>query len=206
MIEKISPRILNRREFVSRLVTIGSLVCLGSCGLFAMSRSRQEGKPKKATHKFLEDSGMTYAQVYKLAADNLFIPMMRELTDRVGMDVIEEASANAMKKRVKEYVKRLERRDLATLAAFFKSPSPIAKHTFTREIIQDTDTVFEMKFTECLWAKTFREAQAADLGFSCICFADYAMAETYNPKITLIRNKTLMQGHDCCNHKYVFKA
>jgi hypothetical protein len=206
MIEKISPRILDRREFVSRLVTSGSLVCLGSGGLFAMLHSTQEEKQKEATHKFLEDSGMSYEQVYKLAAGNLFIPMMRELADRVGMDVIKEASADAMKKRVKEYVKRLEKRDLATLAAFFKSPSPTSEHTFTREIIQDTDTIFEMKFTECLWAKTFREAKAADLGFNCICFADYAMAEAYNPKIKLIRDKTLMQGHDCCNHKYVFKA
>lgn len=206
MIEKISPGILDRREFARRLVTTCSLVCFGSSGLFAMLRPTQEEKQKKTKHKFLEDTGMTYEQVYKLAAGNLFIPIVSELVDRVGMDIIKEASADSMKKRVKAYVKRLEKRDLATLAAFFKSPSPTGEHTLTREIIQDTDTVFEMKVTECLWAKTFREAKAADLGFNCICFADYAMAEAFNPKIKLIRDKTLMQGHDCCNHKYVFKA
>ncbi len=206
MIEKISGSILDRREFVRRLATTGSFVCLGSGGLFAMLHSTQEEKPKKAKHKFQEDSGMTYEQVFTLTYGNLFIPLMSEVADRAGMDVIKEASADAMRKRVNRYAQRLEKRDLATLAAFFKSPRPTSQHTLTMEIIQDTDTVFEMKVTECLWAKTFREAKAADLGFNCICFADYAMAEAFNPKIKLIRDKTLMQGHDCCNHKYVFKA
>lgn len=206
MIEKISHSILDRREFARRLFASGTLVCLGSGGLFALLGSTQEEKQKKAKHKFLEDSGMTYEQVFKLAAGNLFIPVVSELADRVGMDVIKEASSDAASKRVKEWVETLKKRDLATLAGFFKSPSPIAAHTLTREIIKDTDTVFEMKVTECLWAKTFREANAADLGFNCVCFADYAVTKAFNPKITLIRDKTLMQGHDHCNHKYVFKA
>jgi len=206
MIEKISGCILDRREFVRCLATTGSLVCFGSGGLLAMLRSPQEENTQKAKHKFQEDSGMTYEQVFKLTYGNLFIPLMSEVADRAGMEVFKEASAEAMRKRVEGYAQRLEKRDLATLAAFFKSPNPISQHTLTREIIQDTDTVFEMKVSECLWAKTFREANAADLGFNCICFADYAMAEAFNPKIKLIRDKTLMQGHDCCNHKYVFKA
>jgi hypothetical protein len=206
MIEKISPSILHRREFVRRLVTTGSLVCLGSSGLFAMLRSTQEEKLQKAKHKFLEDSGLTYEQVYQLAVGNLFIPVMNEMADKVGMDVIKEASADAATKRVKEFVEKLEKRDLATFAGFFKAPNPISDHSLTKEIIQDTDNVFEMKVTECLWAKTFREAEAADLGFNCICFADYPTAKAFNPKITLIRDKTLMQGHDYCNHKYVFKV
>ena len=83
---------------------------------------------------------------------------------------------------------------------------PIAAHSLTMEIIRDTDTVFEMRVTECLLAKVYREAKAADLGFNCVCWADYAQAEAFNPKIKLIRDKTLMQGHDHCNHKYVFAA
>lgn len=206
MINEISRSILDRREFVRRLVSTGSLVCLGSGSLLAMLRSTQEEKPQKAKHKFLEDSGLTYEQVYQLAAGNLFIPVMSELADKVGMDVIQEAITDATTKRVKEFVETLEKRDLATFAGFFKAPNPISDHSLTIDIIQDTDTVFEMKVTECLWAKTFREAKAADLGFTCICHADYATAEAFNPKIKLIRDKTLMQGHDHCNHKYVFKA
>jgi hypothetical protein len=76
----------------------------------------------------------------------------------------------------------------------------------TFDIVQDSDKVFEMRVSECLWAKTFKEANAADIGFKLICSEDYVTAEAFNPNIKLIRDKTLMQGHDCCNHRYVVKG
>lgn len=64
----------------------------------------------------------------------------------------------------------------------------------------------ELKVSECLWAKTFRGAEAGDLGNALVCDSDYAAAEGFNPKMRMIRSKTLMQGHDCCNHRYVLEA
>jgi len=31
-------------------------------------------------------------------------------------------------------------------------------------------------------------------------------ASAFNPKLKMIRSKTLMQGHDCCNHRYVVEG
>ena len=59
-----------------------------------------------------------------------------------------------------------------------------------------------MKFTECLWAKTFREADASEIGYAGVCYQDYPMTKTFNPNLKLIRETTLMQGHDCCNFKW----
>jgi hypothetical protein len=64
----------------------------------------------------------------------------------------------------------------------------------------------EIKITECLWAKTFRAANAADIGYATICYSDFAGAVAFNPKMRLVRTKTLMQGHDCCNHRWVLEA
>jgi hypothetical protein len=47
---------------------------------------------------------------------------------------------------------------------------------------------------------------AADIGFATVCFTDYATAAAFNPKLKMIRSKTLMQGHDCCNHRYVMEG
>jgi len=55
---------------------------------------------------------------------------------------------------------------------------------------------------ECLWAKTFREADAGDIGYAGCCYGDYGMTKSFNPKLKLERNKTLMQGHDCCHFKW----
>lgn len=63
---------------------------------------------------------------------------------------------------------------------------------------------FEIKVTEYLTADIFRESDAADIGFACVCHADYALPIAFNPKAKMIRDKTLMEGHDCCNHRYIY--
>ena len=59
--------------------------------------------------------------------------------------------------------------------------------------------------TSCLTEIVFREADALDLGYACVCHADFGLPVGLNPKLKLIRTKTLMQGHDCCNHRYVWE-
>ena len=76
----------------------------------------------------------------------------------------------------------------------------------TFEILNDDENVFEMKFTECIWAKTFREAGASDIGYSGVCYQDYPSAKAYNPNLKLLREKTLMQGHDCCHFKWIMES
>ena len=43
------------------------------------------------------------------------------------------------------------------------------------------------------------------VGYASICHPDFAMTEGYNPKMKLLRTKTLMQGDDCCNHCWVME-
>jgi hypothetical protein len=74
-----------------------------------------------------------------------------------------------------------------------------------REIVEDSDEVFEMKITECLTEVIFREADALELGYACVCHADFGLPEGLDINIKLIRDKTLMQGHNCCNHRYVWE-
>ncbi len=77
------------------------------------------------------------------------------------------------------------------------------EYTLTKEVVKDTDRCFKLNVTEYIWASTFRERNMGDYGYAIVCWADYAWAEGFNPKIKLIRDKTLMQGDSCCNHKYV---
>ena len=39
--------------------------------------------------------------------------------------------------------------------------------------------------TECLWAKTFRDLVAAEIGAMLICHRDYADCRGFNPRITM---------------------
>ncbi len=77
-------------------------------------------------------------------------------------------------------------------------------HASTVEFPEESDTVLQCKVTECLWAKTFRELGAAEFGKIMLCDPDFPFASTMNPKLKLERTKTLMEGYDCCDHRYIW--
>ena len=81
--------------------------------------------------------------------------------------------------------------------------SPSYQIVQTHDIVEDTDTVFQMNVTECLVAKIYIDAGAGDIGYAHHCYGDYSGAKGFNSKIKLVRDKTLIQGHDCCNFRYV---
>ena len=158
-------------------------------------------------HKFLEGSNMTFQEAYHFAFHDI-IPILENLARELGRDYFLEA----IKKAASEYGLRLGQdaachvpcNDLAAFTASMRDPDHFAKHVLTVEIVEDTPQAIEVKVTECLWAKTFREMGAANIGYLLICYRDYADCQGFNPKITLTRSKTLMQRDDCCNHRFVW--
>ncbi len=76
----------------------------------------------------------------------------------------------------------------------------------SRSFASSRAQAFEVKVTECLWATTYRILNAGDLGYILSCCADFAKAERFNPKMRMIRTKTLMQGEPFCNNRYVIEA
>ncbi|MDB2520582.1 L-2-amino-thiazoline-4-carboxylic acid hydrolase, partial [Planktomarina temperata] len=43
-----------------------------------------------------------------------------------------------------------------------------------------------------------------ELGATLSCNRDYALIEGFNPDATLVREKTIMSGGDCCTFRYNF--
>ena len=95
-------------------------------------------------------------------------------------------------------------KSLDTFAGPFRDENSNLGKTIVREIVEDSENAFEIRITACVEEIVFRDANAQDLGYACVCHADYGLPEGINPKLKLIRTKTLMQGHDCCNHRYVW--
>jgi hypothetical protein len=192
---------LDRRELVARLCAVGSLACLG-CGRVLSAGDEADTPP----HKFAADSGMTYEKAYQFAYAREFIPMMKVLVDRVGLETIQDAASESVRRVAPARFAALPARDMAAWIAVLKTPDPLVDHVLTTEIVDESDTAVEVRITECLWAKTFREADAVDIGYACICHPDFAMAKAFNPNMRMIRDKTLMQGHTHCNHRWVMEV
>lgn len=83
--------------------------------------------------------------------------------------------------------------------------SDLARDTQSGENVEVGPSRFVFVMRECLWAKTFRELGAPDLGYALNCSSDFDYARCFNPKLKLTRTKTLMQGDDCCEFIYTWE-
>lgn len=203
----------SRREFLLNILPAGTLLCLGCTSLLASPQEEKESKSPSGKHKFLEDSKMSFMDVYGFTFQGNFIPVMQILANEIGkekfVEMLKKASSEAAAQNIKRQTQNIPKKDFPTFLTTFYEPmkkSYFWKHVLTYEDIEKTEKTFEVKISECLWAKTFRDAKASDIGYASICYPDYAMASAFNPKIKMIRSKTLMQGHDCCNHRYVWEG
>jgi hypothetical protein len=200
----------NRRQFISRVLSGGTLLCLGGSQLFALAESEGKQKTASSEHKFLVDSDMSFKEVYEFAFMGWYIPHMLNLANAIGKEefiqLLKDAASKSAVHWWKKQAMSLPNNDFVTFKVFFKKlgEERFWRHVQTREIVEETDRAIEAKFTECLWAETFRSSGASEIGYAAACYPDFAGFNAFNSKIELRLTKTLMQGYDCCNHRFIW--
>lgn len=196
----------DRREFLRSAVPAGVLGCLG-CPMLSGASLAGRGSGQSLQERAQQNSDMTFEDVYNFAYRDGFIPLAKHMAEVMGeeafMKVLGEAGMARGREAGAGLAAEMPDNDLSSFAANMRTPPPLYQGALTYEIVEDSPDAFEVKILECLWARTFRDADAADIGYACICHPDYALAEGFNPRMKMIRTKTLMQGHDCCNHRWV---
>jgi len=202
----------SRRRFLSQALPACSLLCLGAgSNAFGLSPALKKAF-QQAKHKFDEELPMklTNRQLLSFTYGRDYIPLLKLLSEEIGKDkliaILKKFSTEQGRQMGKMMAQQLGKNDFASLKKFFSPESPNLRNELTMILTEDTNSVHELKVTECLWADTFLKAKAGELGFAAVCFGDYASATAFNPKIEMVRDKTLMQGHDCCNHRYLLKT
>lgn len=202
-------RLSNRRDFLTKTVPVCAASCLAASTVFA--KSPLIGKSileQDVGHKFdkeIPNLTMTYRRMAAMRHQS-FIRFARFLQEEIGekrvIDLIKKNTEQRLKAQAERDLERLGKSDFASYISIFRDPGMLA--SLTMEIIEDTDAAFEIKVTDCLSAESFVPFKAGDIGYAAVCWGDYNWASDFNPKIKLIRDKTLMQGHDCCNHRYIW--
>ncbi len=198
-----------RRQFLTRTVP----ACAVSC--FAAGNILELINPSgllmaQAKHKFDEKvtREMTYRQISDLMIRG-YLDLSKVLFEELGkgktIDIFKIAADKRGSEMGKRMAKRLSDNSFKTFKGIFKDEKRW-KNSMTHSIIEDTDKVFEMKVTECIWADVFKAKNAGETGFAMICFSDYITAASFNPEMKMVRDKTLMQGHNCCNHRYLYSG
>jgi len=212
MENQIGSQGFSRRLFLSKVLPACSLACLGaSSGLLGFSPAVKKAL-QDAKHKFDEEFPVKFTgrQLMSMVYGRNYIPLLKFLFEELGKErvitLLKKHADERGTKIGKKFAEQSGGGDFAFLKKMFSPDSPNFKNALTMSITEDTTHVHEIKVTECIFATTFLEAKAGDLGFAIICYADYKMATSFNPKVKMVRDKTLMQGHACCNHRYLLEA
>lgn len=205
----------HRRGFLGLVVPACAMTCLALNGLpLAASGAAQtagQPAPQGSPHPFDANlpRTLTWRQAFRmqnrgfaLFALHLSKALGREKTVQLLQDWGGERVLVAAKNRVQQ----LGGNDFAALKKAFSPAAPEFANTLVFDVVESTDTVHEIKVTECLWAKTWRDEGAGEEGHAAVCHGDFAFARAFNPKIEMVRDQTLMQGHPCCNHRYLWKG
>jgi len=200
----------DRRTFLWRSLTTGALACFGCPLLKAADPANEKPAAATATHKFQAKSYVSYADVFKFIYTESFIPLMKQLGEVLGREkfvaLLRECEDKATAQTTEAWARTVPQRDLKTLTEQYRDLDGLVGRCLVSQVVEDVPTAFEIKVTECLWAKVFREAEAADIGHACCCYPDFAQVRAFNPRIKLTLTQTLMQGHPCCKIRYEMEA
>jgi L-2-amino-thiazoline-4-carboxylic acid hydrolase len=70
------------------------------------------------------------------------------------------------------------------------------------DVLEASDTTFNFNITRCKYAETYNEMGLGKIGHLLSCNRDGTFCEGYDPRITLERKQTIMEGASCCTFRY----
>ena len=170
---------------------------------------RGKSMNKKTPHKFQEKMELTYEQYFRDVYGEL-VNLAREFEQVLGREKAFEIIGKARERYVvesvrKELAEREPIKNFEDFKVFIKADSPFWSHVLTFTYPEETPKKLVSHITECLWAKTFKEMNATELGYIMFCHPDFVMVQACHPKIKLKRTKTLMQGDSYCDFTYYWE-
>lgn len=197
---------VTRRDLLTKVFPACAITCFASSKASSLTLGNAKSflqekhmfdleYPKKLTYK--QYLAMQYREYIRLAK-----ALEKEFGKEKTIELLKKFTTENLLQLGKAQAK--EKTDLS-LKAYTRQFNPANyKNLLTLEIVEGTEKAYELKVTECIWATTFLDANAGDIGYAAVCYGDYAWAEGFNPKIKLVRDKTLMQRHEYCNHRYIW--
>lgn len=154
---------------------------------------------------------MSYADIFRFSYASM-IPVMQKLCNEIGREkalaLMKESTYATAFQRMASNVKNVPASalDLPTFLSNMRNPNALYQHVLTYEMLKDSKEEGEFRVTECLWARTFRNAGAGDIGYALVCHSDVGTIDGYNRQIAFNRPRVLMNGDDECRFIYRMRA
>jgi len=200
----------NRRQFLKNVLPAGTLFCLGCNTLFASPQSDDKKQTDAEKHPFKQKTGMTVEETYRFALQHGRIGQLKWLAKEIGrekfIEMLKQYAVEETKLVMNQVVQNMRIRDLSMLKIMMKNMSVPYNYTNVTEVVENTDKVYEQKHTECIYAKLYREEDAADIGYAMVCHDYETGYRIFNPKIKFTNPKNLMKGDDVCITRLVWEG
>lgn len=191
----------NRRDFLTKVIPFTAVACFGCKGAFARQMAQD------SNHKFDEKFGLTTEETYSFFYSS-FIPVLQALSKEMGSEkfntLFTKVSSENIGQMIAAMTRDLPEKDIKTFSAFMMEliGTPPYNNVLTGEVVEQTDKVFELKYTECLPAKLLRAMNAVDIGLALECSGAAAAAKAFNPKMSYSNPKNLMKGDSYCIERF----
>jgi predicted hydrocarbon binding protein len=76
-----------------------------------------------------------------------------------------------------------------------------ADNAHDKEMLESSDKKLYYNVTRCAYVDMYKELGMEDLGYILSCGRDFEMIKGFNPKMKLVRTKTLMEGDEYCDFR-----
>ena len=197
---------IGRRELLVRTAPACALTCLGLARAEGLAAAFS-GPICQEIHKFdrKEERSLSPKQTTEMMSRTLheiIRTLRRELGDPETIRILKLNSDEFGRQQGSMHAERAPDTSFESFVSVFRQMA--SGPTLTADVVQDTGKVFELNVSECVWEVVFREAElAGEIGHAAVCNMDYSWPPAFNPVFRMERTKTLMEGHECCNHRYI---
>ena len=148
---------------------------------------------------------LTEVQKLRISHYTEMAKIIRALKERFGDEVYQIVSKQNGEKALVEWKSIAEKIGTNSIEDLIKCLwEPLKNEGWDYEI-NETEKGIQMKCTRCGLYDLAKYCGITEEAFYMFCGNDPYITEGFNPNIGLKMTKTLMQGHDCCDHFYYIK-
>jgi hypothetical protein len=144
-------------------------------------------------------------RIEKRAVEALAIaPVIRALSQRIGwdeaLDLLQVVNQQEAFQRGRDLAKEMKHNGIKgvvdEVAGWGRGG------VWEMEVIEQTPRTYFFNVTRCPYFEKYRELGLEEFGVGFSCCRDEPFARGFNPRLKLVRTKTIMEGADHCDFRY----
>ena len=148
---------------------------------------------------------LTEAQKFRVMHYTEMAELIRSFYEKFGEEAYRTVAKLNGDKAFNEWKKIAEQNGNNSIDELIKLLwEPLKGQGFQYEV-EKTEAGVQFKCTYCPIVDLAKHCGITKEALHMFCQNDFYIAESFNSKIGLKRTKTLMEGHDCCDHFYYMK-